>query len=84
MFKSKSNQNFCNTYQPSWDKIYSMGSSRQYFGNNAHWIPMPLHDLIISIVKEIIMNNYSFFQVVGGDGGSLIWLSYIYYFKILP
>lgn len=68
MFKSKSNQNFCNTYQPSWDKIYSMGSSRQYFGNNAHWIPMPLHDLIISSVKEIIMNNYSFFQVVGGDG----------------
>lgn len=41
-----------------------MGSSRQYFGNNAHWIPMPLHDLIISSVKEIIMNNYSFFQVV--------------------
>lgn len=77
MLKSKSNQIFRNTYQPSWDKIYSVGSSRQYFGNNAHWIPMTLHYLIISSVKEIIMNNYSFFQVVGGDGGSLIWLSYI-------
>lgn len=30
---------------------------------------MTLHYLIISSVKEIIMNNYSFFQVVGGDGG---------------
>lgn len=77
MLKSKSNQIFRNTYQPSWDKIYSVGSSRQYFGNNALWIPMTLHCLIISSVKEIIMNNYSFFQVVGGDGGSLIWLSYI-------
>lgn len=78
MFKSKSNQNFRNTYQPSWDKIYSVGSSRQYFGNKAHWIPMPLHVLIISSVKEISMNNYSFFQVVGGDGGSLMWCDILF------